>query len=30
VSGIETLALVLFLGGTALFFAWVLVLTVRK
>jgi hypothetical protein len=30
VSGIETLALGLFLAGTVLFFAWVVVLTVRK
>jgi len=30
VSGIEKLALGLFLAGTALFFAWVAILAIRK
>jgi len=30
VSGIETLALALFLAGTVLFFVWVAVLALRK
>ena len=29
-SGIEKLALALFLGGTLLFFAWVAILAIRK
>jgi hypothetical protein len=30
VSGIEKLAFVLFLGGTATFFVWVAILAIRK
>ena len=29
-SGIEKLALVLFLGGTAIFFVWVAILAIRR
>jgi hypothetical protein len=30
VSGIEKLALVLFLGGTVIFFVWVAILAIRR